>query len=116
MPPFIPTPREIFLLALLLVGLLTFSATVHPSNLSVPDLAKLGASFYPFDDDAPPPPPTYESQFSLQTLHAPLSWGSGHVPQTQIVAHVPGAPCSAICSSDGVLTLLLHAFARMDNI
>lgn len=91
MPPFIPTPREIFLLALLLVGLLTFSATVQPSNLSIPDLTKLRANLYPFEGDAALPPPTFESQYSLQALHAPLSWGSGQVPQTEIVAHVPGA-------------------------
>lgn len=115
MPPFIPTPREIFLLALLLVGLLTFSATVQPSNLSVPDLAKLGASLYPFEDDTPPPPSTFESQFSLQALHAPVSWGSGQVPQTQIVAHVPGM-CGSLVYYTLFVNSAINASRRVDNI
>ncbi|KAJ3551278.1 hypothetical protein NM688_g4797 [Phlebia brevispora] len=90
MPPFVPTPREIFLLGLLLTGLLIFSTTIHPSTLSVSDLSKLRTNYYPTEDEVEPPPSTFESQYSLQALNVPLRWGLGQVPETQIVAHVPG--------------------------
>ncbi len=96
MPPFVPTTREIFLLCLLLVGLLTFSTTIKPSSVS--EFAKLRGGIYTVEDDAEQAPSTFQSQYSLQTLSMPLSWGVGQVPETKIVAHVPGASHSLYLS------------------
>lgn len=89
MPPFVPTTREIFLLCLLLVGLLTFSTSIKPTAVS--DFAKLRSGIYTVEDEVEQAPSTFESQYSLQALSMPLSWGLGQVPETKIVAHVPGA-------------------------
>ncbi len=78
------------MLGLLLVSLLTFSTTFKPNTLSVSDLTKLRSGIYTADDEVDTTPVTFESQYSLQSLNVPLSWGLGQVPQTQIVAHVPG--------------------------
>lgn len=99
MPPFLPTAREITLLTFLLVSLLYISSTFKSNNLTVSEIVKLRANAftgsvlgggYGRDDDTEKKPVTFESQYSLQTLNKPMYWGMGQVPQTQILAHVPG--------------------------
>ena len=90
MPPFYPTGREVVLLSLLLVVLLAVSSTFKANPISINDIAKLRNAYYPSDEPEEVAPLTFESQFSLQTLSVPFAWGTGQVPQTQILAHVPG--------------------------
>ena len=116
MPLFVPTPREIVLLAFLLVGLLTLSTTIQPSKLSVSDLTKLRSSFYTYEDDTPPPPATFESQYALQALNVPPNWGLGKVPQTQIVAHVPGASSFCCLLSLGIERRNLTGWTIFDKL
>ncbi|KAI1798393.1 hypothetical protein LXA43DRAFT_968715 [Ganoderma leucocontextum] len=87
MPPFHPTPREIFLLVVLFGCLLFFTANLqrHPAHVS--DLTR---SPYIVEDEIATKPLTLETQYTLQALNAPLSWGAGPVPETKIIAHVPG--------------------------
>ncbi|PCH45121.1 hypothetical protein WOLCODRAFT_106109 [Wolfiporia cocos MD-104 SS10] len=88
MAPLTPTPREVLLLTVLLVLLLTFSMNLPPYKSSISDLVKPYIHFG--DDDIEAVSPTYESQYTLQSLSLPLSWGLGQVPETKIVVHVPG--------------------------
>lgn len=91
MPPFTPTLREIFLLGVLLVVLLSGTSKLKSSNISVSGIAGVGSNsdanekLYSTTKSVP-----FESQYSLQQLNAPLQWGLGQVPETEIVAHVPG--------------------------
>ncbi|CAL1709260.1 unnamed protein product [Somion occarium] len=91
MPPFIPTAREICLLAILLVVLLSGSSKLKSSNLNVSDITRLrgssGSIEEPYMDTNSVP---FDTQYSLQQLNTPLKWGLGQVPETEIVAHVPG--------------------------
>lgn len=96
MPPFIPTSREIGLLAILLVFLLYASSSFKATTLTVSDIVKLRSNTYSTDEDTDGKPVTFESKYSLQALNTPLHWGLGQVPQTQILAHVPGM-CSSFC-------------------
>lgn len=91
MAPFAPTVREVVLLTGLLIFLLTFPTTVKKTSLTLQEVARLRTSHYFGGDDAEDSTPVaFEDKFSLQTLNAPLNWGMGQVPQTEIVAHVPG--------------------------
>ncbi len=87
MPPFHPTPREILLLILLFGCLLFFTANLQRRPGHVSDLIR---SPYIVEDEVTAKPLTLETQYTLQTLNAPLSWGTGPVPETKIIAHVPG--------------------------
>ena len=87
----IPTVREIFLLGGLLVFLLTFPTTYKTPSVSLSDIARLRSNDYYGEETESITPVTYESKFSLQQLSAPLTWGVGQVPKTDIVVHVPGA-------------------------
>ncbi|KAI0819451.1 hypothetical protein BC628DRAFT_1332737 [Trametes gibbosa] len=88
MPPFTPTPREICLLGALFIGLLYFSATFPRHSGSVTDLIR--ASPHVVEDAGNVQPLTLETQYTLQALNPPFRWGLGQVPETKIVAHVPG--------------------------
>ena len=57
------------------------------------------------EDEVEEAPSTFEAQYSLQTLNVPLSWGLGQVPETQIVAHVPGTHRSSCLLHYGLITL-----------
>ena len=91
MPPFTPTLREIFLLGVLLVVLLSGTSKLKSSNITVSSLTGLSSDTEPavhrYSATKSVP---FESQYSLQQLSAPLKWGLGRVPETEIVAHVPG--------------------------
>ena len=90
MAPFTPTLREVFLLGCLLVFLCNFPTTYNPPSLT--EIAKIRAS--QLGEEAEDVAPlTLESKYSLQSLTAPLKWGLGQVPKTEIVVHVPGS-CS----------------------
>lgn len=100
MPPFHPTPRELVLLTVLLVSLLFLSARFPSNPSSVSDL--LRSSPHVVEDELDVLPLALETQYTLQALNPPLSWEAGAVPETKIVAHVPGKsllPC--ICRSAG---------------
>lgn len=88
MPPFNPTARELFLLTVLLGSLLFFSATFPRNSSSVSDLIR--ASPFALQDDLDSVPLELETQYTLQALNPPLRWGAEPVPETKIVAHVPG--------------------------
>lgn len=102
MPPFIPTPREISLLGVLLVFLLYVSTTLKTSNLTVRDIVNLrsnvlggsgsgmGVGGGGGGEEWDGKQVTLESQYGLEQLNSPVKWGLGQVPQTQILAHVPG--------------------------
>ncbi|OBZ77624.1 hypothetical protein A0H81_02272 [Grifola frondosa] len=88
MPPLSPTAREIFLLAVLLICLLFFSATFPRNSGTVTDLIR--PSSQAAEDLADVLPATIENQYTLQSLNQPLIWGLGQVPETEVVVHVPG--------------------------
>ncbi|KAH9855649.1 hypothetical protein C2E23DRAFT_866735 [Lenzites betulinus] len=88
MPPFTPTSREICLLGALFIGLLYFSATFPRHSGSVTDLIR--TSPHVVEDTLDVQPLTLETQYTLQALNPPFRWGLGQVPETKIVAHVPG--------------------------
>ncbi|KAI0674124.1 hypothetical protein C8Q78DRAFT_966787 [Trametes maxima] len=88
MPPFTPTARELCLLTALFVGLLYLSATFPRPSGSVTELIR--PSPHVVQDALDVQPLTLETQYTLQALNPPFSWGSGQVPETEIVAHVPG--------------------------
>ncbi|KAI0070552.1 hypothetical protein K474DRAFT_1653669 [Panus rudis PR-1116 ss-1] len=90
MPPFIPTLREIALLAILLTLLLTGSSKFKSSNINVADLTKIHSGATVVEDATGVSSPTFEHEFVLQQLSRPLKWGMGQVPETDIIAHVPG--------------------------
>lgn len=77
-----PTQRELFLVAVLFITLLTFSSThISHQGVSRIDLSSIW-------HDIPSPP-----KFSgIPTLPSDmrLSWGKGKVPRTRIIAHAPG--------------------------
>ena len=87
MPPFHPTSREILLLTILFGCLLFFSATLHKTPGTTSDLVH---SPFIVEEEVATQPLTLETQYTLQVLNTPLSWGTGQVPETKIVAHVPG--------------------------
>ncbi|EKM56858.1 uncharacterized protein PHACADRAFT_254213 [Phanerochaete carnosa HHB-10118-sp] len=84
-----PTVREIFLLGGLLVFLLTFPTTYKTPGGSLSDSTRLRSNLYG-EETEDVAPVTLESKYSLQSLSAPLVWGMGQVPETDIVVHVPG--------------------------
>jgi len=88
MPPLTPTAREIFILAVLFVLLLLFTANTPSGTAKVKDLA--GTYYKHSDVSSPGSAPTFESQYTLQSLGNSLSWGLGEAPQTKIIVHVPG--------------------------
>ena len=90
MHSYAPTAREICLLGGLLVLLVTFTGSFHGTTLSVSEVAKLRSSQLSGYTEEEPTAITFNEQFSLQSLHAPLRWGKGEVPQIEIVTHVPG--------------------------
>jgi hypothetical protein len=90
MHSYAPTAREICLLGCLLVALLTFTGTFKETSVAVSEVAKLRAAQFSGHSEEELTSITYDEQFSLQALHAPLLWGKGEVPQTEIVTHVPG--------------------------
>ena len=89
MPAFFPTGREVVLLTLLLVILLSVSNTFKSAPISIAEITKLRSAYYA-EEPEEVQPLSFESQYSLQSLTAPLNWGLGQVPQTQLLAHVPG--------------------------
>ncbi|KZT10556.1 uncharacterized protein LAESUDRAFT_711704 [Laetiporus sulphureus 93-53] len=89
MPPLTPTSREIVLLAVLLVLLLTFTTTLPQNKRTITDLVRPYAAKED-DSSASLGPATLESQYTLQSLNIPLRWGLGQVPETKVVVHVPG--------------------------
>ncbi|CCM05354.1 uncharacterized protein FIBRA_07568 [Fibroporia radiculosa] len=88
MPPLAPTAREVVLLLVLLVALLTFSSTLPPYTTSINELVQP----YAQSENVPSTAlnPSLESQYTLQSLNRPLSWDLSQVPETKIVVHVPG--------------------------
>ncbi|KAI0938832.1 hypothetical protein AcW1_001531 [Taiwanofungus camphoratus] len=88
MPPLAPTAREICLLTVLFAVLIFLSTTLPSNRRSINDFIR----HYPQSDEDSVDvlAPTLESQYTLQALNKPLSWGLGQVPQTKIVVHVPG--------------------------
>ena len=77
-----PTQRELLLVSLLFIALLTFSST----RLSNQGLTRIDLSSVWNDTPRPPKPsgiPTLPSDTRL-------SWGTSKVPRTRIIAHVPG--------------------------
>ncbi|KAH9940680.1 hypothetical protein B0H21DRAFT_753931 [Amylocystis lapponica] len=89
MPPLVPTSREICLLALLFAGLLFMSASLPKNSRQLTELI-LPYSQVVQEGGGDAGAPTLETQYTLQSLNRPLSWGLGQVPQTKIVVHVPG--------------------------
>ena len=96
MPPFHPTAREIVLLTVLFTSLLFFSATFPRNSGSVTDILKTLP--YVVEEELDTTPLTLETQYTLQALNRPLSWGAGPVPETKIVAHVPGELLVLYCA------------------
>jgi hypothetical protein len=77
-----PTQRELLLVSLLFIALLTFSST----RLSNQGLTRIDLSSVWHETPRPPKPS------GLPTLPSDtrLSWGTSKVPRTRIIAHVPG--------------------------
>ncbi|KAI0634976.1 hypothetical protein C8Q77DRAFT_1171784 [Trametes polyzona] len=88
MPPFTPTARELCLLTSLLIGLLYFSATFPRPSGSVAEYIR--TTPHVVEDVLDVPSLKLETQYTLQALNPPFYWGTGQVPETKIVAHVPG--------------------------
>jgi len=88
MPPFVPTARELVLLGVLLASLMYFSTTFSARDSTISGLMRpyILASEQDLDADLP----TLATYYTLQSLNKPLSWGSAQVPETTLVAHVPG--------------------------
>lgn len=97
MPPLTPTAREIFILAVLFILLLVFTANTPSGTATVKDLA--GTYYKHSDVSSPGLAPTFESQYTLQSLGNSLSWGLGEAPQTKIIVHVPGELSSLLLFS-----------------
>jgi hypothetical protein len=88
-----PTQRELLLVALLFIALLTFSST----RLSNQGITRIDLSSVWHETPRPPKPsgiPTLPSDTRL-------SWGTSKVPRTRIIAHVPG-----VCVLDVRLSML----------
>lgn len=88
MAPFVPTTREICLLTVLLTLLIVFTLNLPHDRRTLKDI--VGPYTVYEDGDISAVVPTLENQYSLQTLNRPLRWDAGPVPETKIVAHVPG--------------------------
>lgn len=88
MPPFRPTARELVLLAALLASLLYYTATTPRHSHTIEDI--IAHAPHVVHDELDQLPSTFETQYTLQALNPPLRWGEGQVPETEIVAHVPG--------------------------
>lgn len=86
MPSFVPTLRELVLLAALLVSLLVFAPKNRTFDSVSPRLKVDNAAFYDEDDSS--------SQTSLAPIskypEPQLAWREGDVPETAIVQHTPG--------------------------
>lgn len=76
------------MLSALLIGLLYFSATFPRHSGSVGD--HIRTTPHTVEDVLDVQPLTLETQYTLQTLNPSFHWGSSPVPETKIVAHVPG--------------------------
>jgi hypothetical protein len=90
------TRREVWLAVFLLVSLLSLSKSRANFNLT-PSIQT------PHDDK----PPTHNSSYveherEPKLLHDRIRWGANDVPQTKIVAHVPGESC-LVFSSNAIL-------------
>jgi hypothetical protein len=84
-----PTPREICLVFILLTALLAISKTNHDFSLRKtprPVLSGLDGQPIAIDDS----PVLSDHHHTAQNGRTRLSWGSEPVPETKIVAHVPG--------------------------
>lgn len=89
MAPFsLPTIREICLLTALLTLLIVFTVNLPHDRRTLKYIVRPYTVYE--KDDVSTAAPTLENQFTLQALHIPLRWDAGPVPQTNIVAHVPG--------------------------
>jgi hypothetical protein len=77
-----PTQRELLLVSLLFIALLTFSST----RLSNQGLTRIDLSSVWHETPQPPKPSGIPTLPSVTRL----SWGTSKVPRTRIVAHVPG--------------------------
>ncbi len=102
MPPIHPTAREIVLLTVLFASLLFFSATFPRNSGSVTDILKTLP--YVVEEELETTPLTLETQYTLQALNSPLSWGAGQVPETKIVAHVPGESSGSVLCLHAILS------------
>jgi hypothetical protein len=97
-----PTRRELVIVTLLLVFLLlVFRSNNQPFHPSQPSL--VGS-----DNNISAKAPSRSHSGAPQTLKTVLSWGTSPVPQTKILAHVPGQ--SLLCVLKGLLTTLLWGF------
>jgi len=77
-----PTQRELLLVSLLFIALLTFSSTrISNQGLTRIDLSSVWNEV--------PRPPKLSGIPTLPT-DTRLSWGTSKVPRTRIIAHVPG--------------------------
>ena len=92
MAPFVPTVREICLLAVLLTLLIVFTVNLPHDQRTLKDI--VGPYTVYEAGDVSTIAPTLENQYTLQTLNKPLRWDAGPVPETKIVAHVPGKSAS----------------------
>ncbi|KAF8158227.1 hypothetical protein B0H34DRAFT_797639 [Crassisporium funariophilum] len=81
MAPSPPTKREVLIVAVLLIALLFFS---NSSSATLP--LSLGSSH---DTLSSPNTPSADSHIP-HSIDSQLTWGSSSVPETRIVAHVPG--------------------------
>jgi len=82
-----PTRREVYLAILLLVSLL-FVSQSRP-DFDLPASVQTGSS----DKQATPNSSNVEQAIAPQSLRDRIRWGAGEIPQTQILAHVPGEWC-----------------------
>jgi len=98
-----PTQRELFLVALLFIGLLTFSST----RLSSQGITRI--DLYSIWHDIPPP----SKGIGIPTLPSDmrLSWGTSKVPRTRIIAHIPGESFFV-----DVYLIYTHPSPRMDYL
>ena len=77
-----PTQRELLLVSLLFIALLTFSSTrLSNQGLTRIDLSSVWNEI--------PRPPKHSGIPTLPSVTR-LSWGTSKVPRTRIIAHVPG--------------------------
>jgi hypothetical protein len=85
-----PTAREICLVLILLTTLLAISKTNHDFSLRKtprPVLSGLDGNPLAIVDS----PVLADHHHAAQNWRTRLSWGSEPVPETKVVAHVPGA-------------------------
>ncbi|KAJ7695740.1 hypothetical protein B0H17DRAFT_930445 [Mycena rosella] len=79
-----PTRREILLLCLLFVGLYVIFPPTHHEFVSVP------APAVPSAPQRRPKAPNVSVVVEEHIYETRLTWGTSEVPQTKIIAHVPG--------------------------